>query len=195
IPFSYWIVLVIVLIIAWISTRKVFPRVKGMNWHFFFLGGAFLLIEFKIITELALLFGSTWIVNAIAISAVLIMVLLANLLIAKLRSIKLSMLYVLLFLSLAIGYLISLNVLLPHGYLTRIIGSTILMGLPLFFASAIFATSLKQSNEINLAFSSNFYGSAVGGVFEYSSLIIGIHNLFLVGAMMYLASWLLKSRH
>ena len=195
IPFSYWIVLAIVLITAWISMRRVFPGARGMNWHFFFLGGAFLLIEFKIVTELALLFGSTWIVNAIAISAVLTMVLLANLLVSKLKLIDLSVLYVLLFLSLTLGYLVPLRVLLPYGYWVRAIASTLLMGSPLLFASTIFATSLKQSSEINLAFSSNFYGSAVGGVLEYGSLMIGIHNLYLVGAIIYLASWLLKPRH
>jgi hypothetical protein len=46
--------------------------------HFFLLGAGFLLLETKGVTELSLLFGSTWIVNAVVIAAFLTMALLAN---------------------------------------------------------------------------------------------------------------------
>lgn len=193
IPLPYWIVLGIVIITAWVSTRKVFPGSRGMDWHFFFLGGAFLLIEFKIITELALLFGSTWIVNAIAVSAVLVMVLFANLLIANLKRVNMTLLYVFLMVSLILGYIIPLEILLPYGNTARVLLASILMGTPLFFASAIFASSLKHCNEVPLAFASNFFGSAVGGVLEYASLALGISSLYVIGAGLYVASWITRS--
>jgi len=93
IPLPYWVVLLVVLAIAWVSTRKAFSTTRRLDWHFFFLGGAFLLIEFKSITQLALLFGSTWIVNAVAVSAVLLMVLLANLMVSRARRLNVTVLY------------------------------------------------------------------------------------------------------
>lgn len=195
IPMTYWVTLLVVLAIAWVSTRQAFPDARHVNWHFFLLGGAFLLIEFKIITELALLFGSTWIVNAIAVSAVLAMVLLANLMVAKLRQVNLNLLYVLLLLSLLVGFLTPLKILLPYGVLVRMVASCLLMGLPLFFASAIFATSLKRTQDIAGVFSSNFLGSAVGGVLEYGSLAFGIRSLYLFGIALYVGSWLTRRYH
>jgi len=194
IPMIYWVTLLVVLVIAWVSTRKAFSAARRMDWHFFLLGGAFLLIEFRIVTELALLFGSTWIVNTIAVSAVLVMVLLANLIVGKLGQVNVNLFYVLLLFSLLVGFLTPLKLLLPYGVLVRLVVSWLLMGLPLFFASAIFATSLKQTQDIPGVFSSNFLGSAVGGVLEYASLAFGIRSLYLFGAALYVGSWLARSR-
>ena len=192
IPTPYWVVLLAVIAIAWVSTRKAFPGARRMDWHFFLLGGAFLLIEFKSITELALLFGSTWIVNAIAVSAVLAMVLVANLMVARLQRVNVKLLYTLLFISLLLGFAMPLKLLLPYGSAVRVVASSLLMGLPMFFASAIFATSLRQTQDVTLAFSSNFFGSVVGGILEYGSLAFGIGSLYLFGAALYIASWITR---
>jgi hypothetical protein len=194
IPTPYWVVLLVVIVVAWVSTRRVFSEARHIDWHFFLLGGAFMLIEFKSITELALLFGSTWIVNAIAVSAVLGMVLLANLIVARFRHVNVKLLYVFLLAFLLLGFVIPLELLLPHGSLSRMIASGLLLGLPLFFASAIFSTSLKKTQKIAVAFGSNFFGSAVGGVLEYGSLAFGISSLYVFGAVLYVLSWLVKRR-
>ena len=39
----------------------------AQNRHLFLLGAGFMLLETKAVTELSLLFGSTWIVNAVVI--------------------------------------------------------------------------------------------------------------------------------
>jgi hypothetical protein len=194
IPLTYWVVLIAVVAIAWISTRKAFPEAHGIDWHFFFLGGAFLLIEFKSVTELALLFGSTWIVNVLAVSAVLIMVLLANLVVARLHQVNATVLYALLFAALLAGMAIPSDALLAHGSAVRVVAAVLVMGAPLFFASAIFATSLTQVHDVAPAFASNFLGSAVGGVLEYASLAFGIGILYLLGAALYVASWVAGRR-
>ena len=194
IPTPYWVVLVVVIVVAYVSMRKAFPSAHSLDWHFFFLGGAFLLIEFKSITELALIFGSTWIVNAIAVSAVLVMVLLANLMVSNLRQINLTVLYALLFVSLLVGFVTPLEILLQYGTVVRLVGSGLLLGLPLFFASAIFSTSLKRTQDITVSFASNFFGSAVGGVLEYGSLAFGIGSLYLFGAVLYVAAWFARPR-
>jgi hypothetical protein len=69
------------------------------------------------------------------------------------------------------------------------------MGLPLFFASAIFSTSLKEIQDVTEAFASNFFGSAVGGVLEYTSLLFGISSLYLLGGILYIFSWVTRPRN
>ena len=194
IPLQYWIVLLVVVGIAWFSTRRVFDNARNINSHFFFLGGAFLLIEFKSITELALLFGSTWIVNSVAVSAVLMMVLFANLIVSRLARINMNTLYLLLAVSLLISFLTPLDHLLAYGILARAVGAGILLGMPIFFSSAIFATSLKGTNDVVGAFASNFLGSALGGILEYGSLAFGIKSLYLIGAILYIVSWMTSSQ-
>lgn len=194
VPMPYWVVLLVVIAIALVSTRRVFPEARRVDWHFFLLGAAFMLIEFKSITELALLFGSTWIVNAIAVSAVLGMVLLANLVVSHVQRVSVRLLYVLLMFFLLLGFAVPLELLLPHGSLLRLVVSSLLTGLPLFFASMIFSASLKRTREITVAFGSNFLGSAAGGVLEYGSLAFGIRSLYVLGAVLYVLSWLAKRR-
>ncbi len=49
----------------------------------FFLGAGFMLLETKAVVQLALLFGSTWIVNSAVFFTVLVLILLANLFVLK----------------------------------------------------------------------------------------------------------------
>jgi hypothetical protein len=56
---------------------------KTFNWQMFFLGAGFMLLETKSVVHMALLFGATWIVNSFVFGAVLVMILLANLWVAK----------------------------------------------------------------------------------------------------------------
>ena len=48
----------------------------------FFLGAGFMLLETKGVVHMALLFGSTWVVNSIVFFAILVMILLSNLYVA-----------------------------------------------------------------------------------------------------------------
>ena len=55
-------------------------RIDG---RMFFLGAAFMLLETKAVVQLALLFGSTWLVNSLVFFTALILILLANLYVLK----------------------------------------------------------------------------------------------------------------
>ncbi len=110
IPSAYWQSLLLVSIAGLALIIRSFPEALKPNWHFWLLGAAFLLIEFKSITELALLFGTTWLVNALAISGVLIMILFANLFVLWRKQLNLWVTYIFLFLSLALIYFIPLDV-------------------------------------------------------------------------------------
>ncbi|HKO62194.1 MAG TPA: hypothetical protein VJV03_13610, partial [Pyrinomonadaceae bacterium] len=53
--------------------------VTPLNVQLFFLGAGFMLVETKAVVTMALLFGSTWVVNSVVFLAVLMMILVANL--------------------------------------------------------------------------------------------------------------------
>ena len=87
IPFAYWFTLSLLLLLGTFWIRKIL-RWKSLPGeeserpatlaYMFLLGVGFMLIEVKSISALSLLFGSTWFVNSVVISAILLMILLAN---------------------------------------------------------------------------------------------------------------------
>ena len=68
------------ILFAFAPVRTVRP-----NGRMFFLGAGFMLLETKGVVHMALLFGSTWVVNSIVFFAILVMILLSNLFVLALR--------------------------------------------------------------------------------------------------------------
>jgi hypothetical protein len=66
--------LALVVLAAFAPVRTVRP-----DGQMFFLGAGFMLLETKGVVHMALLFGSTWLVNSIVFFAILVMILLSNL--------------------------------------------------------------------------------------------------------------------
>jgi hypothetical protein len=189
IPAAYWQVLLAIGIVCLILTGRSFPETLHPQFDFLLLGAAFMLIELKSVTELALLFGTTWLVNVFAISGVLIMALAANLLILKIRRGNLAFLYILLLGSLGFIFLLPTDLMVGWTLLLRGIGGTILLSVPLFFAGMIFSETLRRAGEAARPLASNLTGSALGGVLEYGSLLGGIKSLYIVAAVLYVGSW------
>ena len=188
IPAAYWQALLLIGVVCLAMISRSFPQALRPDWHFWLLGAAFLLIEFKSVTELALLFGTTWLVNALAISGVLLMALGANLVVLWRRHLDLRLLYLLLFASLALTYFLPLDLLIGFSPVVRAIGSMVLLSLPLFFAGLIFSESLRRAGETARPLASNLSGSVVGGVLEYGSLLWGIKSLYVIAALVYLGA-------
>lgn len=165
-------------------------RVLGKNWkilgRFFFLGAAFMLMEVRIIAKVALLFGSTWVVNAAAISAVLMMAIFANLLIVRLKIHSIRVWSVLLLISLVASSIIPSSIFLSFGQTTGGIFASLLLALPIFFAGMVFSGSLQRVQNIETAMASNLLGAIVGGLIEYISLILGIGSLAWLAFLLYL---------
>jgi len=190
VPDVYWQLLLVVFVLSVPMVLRLFPESARVNSHFFFLGCAFFLLETKSITEMALLFGSTWIVNSVVISSILIMILGANLVVRRFKPGDLRPYYLLLLSSLVLNYAVPVSGILGQHFILRGLVSGFLISLPLFFAGIIFATSLSRMKTVELAFGSNLLGSVVGGMLEYSSLIFGIKALYLIAAFVYFLSWL-----
>jgi hypothetical protein len=194
IPGGYWQALLLIALACLVVIGRSFPEALHPDWHFWLLGAAFLLVEFKSITELALLFGTTWFVNSLAISGVLVMALIANLYVLKRPGANLRWLYLLLFVSIAIGYLTPLDSFASLPAWLKAIASTVLLTLPLFFAGIIFSESLRRTGETARPLASNFSGSAVGGLLEYSSSLWGIKSMYLLAGLIYIGAFITALR-
>lgn len=194
IPRSYFIMVAMLAFIsaAWVLFGS--GRRTGFSPHFFFLGGAFLLIEVKGITELALVFGTTWVVSSVVIAAILTLILFSNLFVTLFPNQHRGIHYALLALCLLAGYAFPLDSLLSLGFWPAAILATLLLLVPLFFAGVIFATSLRQADSLPRVFSSNLLGAILGGLCEYSSMALGFRNMYLIGLALYALSFLTMPR-
>lgn len=188
VPSAYLHAIVLIGIASLAMIARSFPEALRPDWHFWLLGAAFLLIEFKSITELALLFGTTWLVNALAISGVLVMILAANLLALLRPRVNLRLAYGLLFASLILSYFLPLQTLSPLPSLIRAVASTTVLSIPLFFAGLIFAESLRRAGQTSQPLASNLSGTVAGGLLEYSSLQFGIKSLYPIALLLYVGS-------
>lgn len=185
-PLAYWTMLPLLALVAVKVARGILGSGWRIQWRFFWLGAAFMLMEVRIIAQVALLFGSTWLVNAAAITAVLIMAILANLLTATWRSASASLWAILLLVSLALTSLPHQTVFLGLGQLWGGAAGALLLALPIFFAGMVFSTSLRSAREVDAAMASNLIGAILGGLLEYLSLLLGIASLAWLAGLLYL---------
>jgi len=161
----------------------------------FFLGAAFMLLETKAVVQLALLFGSTWIVNSLVFFTALILILLANLTVLRAPPRTLTWHYAALLGLLVAAIVIPLNVFLSGGILMRYVVPCALALGPMFFAGVIFARYFSDSADPDIAFGSNIAGSVVGGLSEYLSMLLGFRYLLLLAIAFYLLSaWVSAER-
>jgi hypothetical protein len=164
------------------------------NWRMFFMGAGFMLIETKSVVHLALLFGSTWMVNSIVFFAILVMILFSNLYVHLVRPARVWPYYVLVAASLLAGLLIPIDAFLGLRGASRIVASCVVVFVPVFFAGIVFATMFRDSRQPDVDFGSNIAGAIVGGLTEALSLMIGFNGLLGVALLFYGLSWALGKR-
>lgn len=162
--------------------------------HFFVLGAAFLLLETRSIVIFSLLFGTTWIVNALVFFAILASVLGAVLVNARLPRLPAWSLYVGLFASLALNGLVPPASLLFDPPWLRYLIAALLAFAPVICANLVFTRSFRDTSRADMAFASNLLGAVFGGVLEWGALVIGYEALLAVVAVLYLAASLFASR-
>lgn len=193
IPKLYWVITTGLLIISIFSiflVKSRLPTIRQVDGHFFFLGAAFLLLEVESISKIALLFGTTWLVNSVIISAILLMILAANFYVAKAPSRPIKVYYGALIVSLLPSYFLPLDALLTGNFALAAIAASIILTMPLFFAGIIFANSFQQSHDLENAFGSNLMGAMVGGLLECTSFLWGLRALIIIGGVLYILSFL-----
>ena len=153
------------------------------------LGAGFMLLETKAVVHMALIFGSTWIVNSVVFAAILVMILAANLRVLRRKSISLLPYYMGLFAALALNLAIPLDSFLGWPFTVRAVLSGALVLGPVFFAGVVFAALIRQSEKPEQALAWNTAGAILGGFAENASLWIGFQYLTALAGLIYLASW------
>jgi hypothetical protein len=180
--------LALILFIGVVRSGPDKARLWRLNPRMFFLGAAFMLVETKAVVHMALLFGSTWMVNTIVFAGVLVMILAANLFVWKVRPASLTPYYAGLMIALALNGVVSFDSLLGLSRPWQVFASCLLAFTPILFAGVIFAVCFDRSARPDRDFSANVAGSMVGGLAENSSMLLGFQHLTLVIAAFYLLS-------
>jgi spermidine synthase len=164
------------------------------NRHFFFLGCAFMLLEFQNVSKAALLFGATWLVNAYIISAILVLTLAANAVVYAFRVKNCVPVYAALAVSIIILYVVPPDMLNSTGYSGGTAVAALLLNAPIFFSGIIFITSFSQAPHKDRAFGANLMGAALGGLLEPLSFITGIKALLLGVFALYALAFFFRPR-
>lgn len=187
IPSFYLLTLGLILAAAFIGVRTAGAPFRKMTGYvdLFFMGAAFMLLETKNVVQFALLFGTTWFVNALVFGGILLVVLVAVEVARRAPLIRTELLYCLLFGSLGLAWVIPPSDLLALTWQARLPAAIALAFAPIFCANLIFATRFRNVEMSTVAFGANLLGAMVGGVLEYASLITGYRALIVVVAGLY----------
>ena len=166
---------------------------RRIDWEMFCFGAAFLLLETKLVTQMSLVWGTTWITSAVVFAAILLMILIGTLLMQR-RPIPFAIAAAALVFALLLTYVTPTEWLLAKSVAARLLLSILFAGLPVFFASICFALRFKQRADSSLAFGWNLAGAVAGGFVEILAVVIGLRALTLVALVVYLAAFLIERR-
>lgn len=167
---------------------------RRVNGQMFFLGAGFMLLETKGVVHMALLFGSTWIVNSIVFFAILVMILTSNLFVIIIQPRRLWPYYVLLIATLLVNAYTPMSFFLSLQSETKIMVSCMVVFIPVALAGIIFSTAFRDSSYPDFDFGSNVGGVIIGGLSEYLSLVLGFEHLLFVAIAFYLLSAMLAPK-
>jgi hypothetical protein len=197
IPGFYLVTLALILLVAVLAVRAAAGPLRGLAPYadLFFMGIAFLLLETKNVVQFALLFGTTWLVNAAVFAGVLLTVLAAVEVARRVRLPRPWLLYVLLLAALALSWVIPGSTLLALSPPVRFLAATALAFAPIFLANLVFAQRFKDTSSSTVAFAANLLGAVLGGVLEYAALLAGYRTLLLLAAVLYALAFLAGRRH
>jgi hypothetical protein len=164
------------------------------NLHFFLLGAGFMLLEAQVVSKMALLFGTTWVVNSIVVSGLLALVVIANLIFERWPSYSLAIPYAGIILSAMLAYFVPLQTLLFESVGLRITVATLLLCMPILFAGMVFVRSFADMRFSGEALGWNLFGAVLGGMLETLSQATGIRALILITVGLYLGSWIARNK-
>jgi spermidine synthase len=199
IPVLYFFlaVLLVLLLVRGLRRLQTPGLLRGWNtghWHFFFLGAAFMLLEVQNISKASVVLGNTWWVNAVIISAILGLILLANWIAAAFPRLPLGPVYALLCASCVALYVtdISRFAFLPYAVKAVVVGG--LVSLPMLFGGIVFIRSFVRVPGKDVALGANLLGALVGGLLQSVTFVVGIKALLLMVAALYVAALLTRPR-
>lgn len=196
-PFYFSMLLMFMLIsaagIAIAAPELVRGAIASFDAEMFLFGAAFLLIETKLVTQMSLVWGTTWVTSAVVFGSILLTILIGTIAM-QLRPIPYAFAATGLVLSLLITYVVPGEWLLQDSIGRRLAISILFTGTPILFASICFAIRFRLRESSNLAFGWNLAGAVCGGLVEFVSMITGMRAMTLLALAFYLLMFLISSR-
>jgi Spermine/spermidine synthase domain len=197
IPSLYLVTLGLILLASVLLVRGVAGPYRRMAGYLdlFFMGAAFLLLETKNIVQFALLFGTTWFVNALVTAGVLVAVFAAVEVSRHVRVRRPVLLYAGLLATLFAAWAVPPGALLSLSPLPRFVVAVVIAFAPIFLANMVFAHRFRDTGDSTTAFGANLLGAMIGGILEYTSLIVGYRWLLVFVALLYGLAFVTGRRH
>ncbi len=197
IPGFYLVTLALILLASLLLVRVAGGPLRAMApfADLFFMGAAFMLLETKNVVQFALLFGTTWLVNALVFAGILVAVLAAVEVSRRVTVRRPGWLYAALLAALALAWAVPPSALLSLAAVPRFLAAVAIAFLPVFLANTIFAQRFRDVGDSTSGFAANLLGAMVGGVLEYTSLVIGYRALLIVVAGCYGLAFLTGRGH
>ena len=197
VPSLYWRTLVLILAVALVAVWLYAGRLRRGRQYadLFFMGAAFLLLETKSVVQFALLFGTTWLVNALVFAGVLIAVLAAVEVSRRVSFRRPAWLYLWLLVTLGLAWAVPPDTLLRFAPPLRFVLAVALAAAPIFLANLAFSQRFKDVATSGTAFGMNLLGAILGGALEYSALVVGYRALSLIAAGLYGLAFLFGRAH
>ena len=161
----------------------------------FFMGAAFLLLETKNVVGFALLFGTTWFVNALVFTGILLVVLVAVVIAQRVTFSRPGVLYGALLVSVAVAFVVPPRLLLELAVVPRFFAAAALAFAPIFLANLVFSQRFKAVASSTVAFGANLLGAMFGGLLEYVALVTGYRALLIAVAVLYGLAFAFGRRH
>jgi spermidine synthase len=190
IPTSVATISLLLIVVCLVAARRIGLSARSIHLEFFFLGAGFMLMEAQIVSRMALLFGTTWIVNSIVISVLLLLIVAANGIASIAPRLRYDVGYAGIILSIAAAYFVPLQAFFFRSFAVKAIVATLFLCLPVFFAGIVFIKRFAASGFAAEAIGSNLLGSLAGGIAESASLWLGLRSLLVIAALLYGAAWI-----
>ncbi len=162
---------------------------RNRDMAMFLLGAGFLLLETKSVTQMSLLFASTWRVNVLVFLSILTMIFFANVATMKMTRDHRKGIFLLLFVSLGVNYLLPVEALLALPLLSQWLLGSLLVATPILAASFLFATLFKNTQDSLVSLGYNFLGAVCGGFLENGVMLIGVQHLHVIILLIYLGAF------
>jgi SAM-dependent methyltransferase len=196
-PAFYLVTIGLILLASLVAVRATAGRLRRMSPYvdLFCMGVAFLLLETKHVVQFALLFGTTWFVNALVFAGVLTSVLLAIEVARRYTPKRPGLLYVALLAAVVVAWVVPGSALLSLSLVPRFVLAITIAFAPIFLANLIFAERFKGVGSSTAAFGANLLGAMVGGVLEYAALVVGYRSLLWLVAILYGIAFLTGRRY
>ena len=197
VPGFYVGVIALILLLSTVLVRATGGPLRPMARYLdlFFMGAAFLLLETKSVVQFALLFGTTWVVNALVFTGILLSVLAAVEWARRRPLASPTALYALLLAAVAVAWAVPQQELLALPTASRFAAATVLAFAPIFLANLVFSQRFRDVESSTAAFGANLLGAMVGGLLEYLALVTGYRALLVVVAALYCLAYVFGRRH